>query len=155
MARWEMGLLCRGEDHRRFRSAADVAAPGVRLVAREKGAGARHFLERALRAAGLGGSVVQGATLTVTEHLDVARAIAMGAADVGVATRDAALAHDLRFVPLTEERYDLVIPRSLLAEVRVERLLDALVSRANRQELASLGYDMASAGARVAEVEAA
>ena len=35
-------------------------------------------------------------------HLDVAQAVALGAADVGIATRDAALAYGLDFVPLRE-----------------------------------------------------
>jgi putative molybdopterin biosynthesis protein len=76
----------------------------------------------------------------------------MGAADTGVATRDAALAFDLRFVPLAEERYDLVAPRSLSTDPRLERLLDVLVSGAFRSELSSIGYDVAPTGERVAEV---
>jgi molybdate-binding protein len=79
----------------------------------------------------------------------------MGAADAGVATRDAALALGLRFVPLAEERYDLVIPQPLMNDARVARLLDVLVSHASRRELESLGYDVSSAGNRVAEVNTA
>lgn len=154
LARWEAGLLTRSDDER-VHSVADVTAPGVRLVVREKGAGARRLLEQKLRAAGAPLAVVSAARLVARGHLDVARAVAMGAADVGVATRDAALALGLRFVPLAEERYDLVIPQPLMTDARVERLLDVLVSQASRRELDSLGYDVANAGSRVAEVPAA
>ncbi|MBX3249207.1 MAG: regulator of molybdate uptake, partial [Myxococcales bacterium] len=75
--------------------------------------------------------------------------------DAGVATRDAALAFGLHFVPLSEERYDLVIPRASLDDPRVERWLDALTSRAVRIELDALGYDVTHAGDRVAEIGAA
>ncbi|MBK8996973.1 MAG: helix-turn-helix domain-containing protein [Myxococcales bacterium] len=153
LAGWEAGLLTRGDDER-VRSVADVTARGVTLVVREKGAGARQLLEQRMRAAGLSLDLLRG-QLVASGHLDVARAVAMGAADVGVATRDAALAFGLRFVPLAEERYDLVIPRSLISDARVERLLDVLVSQASRRELVSLGYDVSSAGNRVAEVSAA
>ncbi|HEX2732801.1 MAG TPA: substrate-binding domain-containing protein [Polyangiaceae bacterium] len=154
LARWEAGLLTRADDQR-VQAVADVGSPGVRLIAREQGAAARQLLERRLRAAGVSSQIVRSAPLVAAGHMDVARAIAMGAADVGVATRDAAMAFGLRFLPLAQERYDLVVPEVLLADSRVERWLDALVSQANRRELASLGYDVTDTGSRVAEVKAA
>lgn len=154
LARWEAGLLARSDDVR-VRSVTDLTARGVRLVVRERGAGARQLLEQRLRAAGADPAILRSAPLVAAGHLDVARAVAMGAADTGVATRDAALAFGLRFVPLAEERYDLVIPRPLMCDARVERLLDVLASRAGRRELESLGYDVSAAGRRVAEVRSA
>lgn len=154
MGRWEAGLLTRNDDTR-VKGVADLASPKVRLVAREKGACARQLLEQRLRAAGESVSLVRTAPLVASGHLDVARAIAIGAADVGVATRDAALAFGLRFLPLAEERYDLVVPHSLVTDPRIERLLEVLVSRAGRRDLESLAYDVSSAGNRVAEVKAA
>ena len=62
-------------------------------------------------------------------------AIARGGADAGVGVRAAARAHGLDFVPLFEERYDLVIPaerreletvRTVLAELH-EREFQAAV----------------------------
>jgi len=154
LARWEAGLLTRPDDDR-VRSVTEVGAPGVRLAAREKGSGARHLLEQQLRAAGLSLDVTRAAPFVASGHLDVARAVSMGAADVGVATRDVALTFGLRFLPLAEERYDLVIPKPLMTDPRVERLLDGLVAQATRRELDALGYDVSKAGDRVAEVRAA
>jgi putative molybdopterin biosynthesis protein len=155
LARWEAGLLTRPEDARRVRGVADLAHGSARLVLREKGSGARRLLDHALRSAQLSREVTSRAPLTAKGHLEVARLIALGAADAGIATRDAALAFGLRFVPLAEERYDLVVPKSLLADPRVARLLDVLVSAGVRRELSSLGYDVQSTGDRVAEVTAA
>lgn len=151
LAKWEAGLLTRSGDDR-VCAIADLPAPGVRLVVRERGAGARQLLEKRLRAAGESLDVVRRATLVASGHLDVARAVAMGAADVGLATRDAALAFGLRFLPLAEERYDLVVPLPLVTDPRVERLLDVLASRTSRCEFESLGYDVSGTGNRVAEV---
>jgi molybdate-binding protein len=53
--------------------------------------------------------------------------------------RSAALAYGLDFVPLAEERFDLVIPRELLQDARVTRLLEALTSGSFRREMESLG----------------
>ena len=154
LARWEEGLVTRPQDAERIRSVADVGRRGVRLVVRERGAGAQRLLERELRAAGVPVDVARDAPLVAAGHLDVARAIAVNAADAGVATRDAAIAFGLRFVPLAEERYDLVVPSALLPDARIERLLDVLVSRAMRRELEALGYDVSGTGQRVAEVQA-
>jgi molybdate-binding protein len=146
-------LLLRVDDSARIRSPGDLAARRVRVVVREPDSGAQQLLERELRAAGvvLGG---RSPALVASSHLGVARAIAMGAADVGVATRDAALLFGLRFVPLSEERYDLVVGKALLTDARVKRLFDALVSLPVRTELDALGYDVSQAGAHVADVRA-
>jgi transcriptional regulator with XRE-family HTH domain len=72
---------------------------------------------------------------------------AEGRADAGIAIRSAALAWGLDFVPLAAERFDLVIPRSLAKDERVERLVDALGSRAFRRELGQVGgYEAQEAG---------
>lgn len=155
LARWEAGLILRPGDARRIRGAADLGQPGLRLVTREPGAGAQRLLERVLRAAGLPLALVRSPQLRASGHLDVARAVAMGAADTGVATRDAAMAFGLCFVPLAEERYDLALPVSTLADPRVLRLCDVLVSASFRRELAVLGYDVRCSGERVGEVRAA
>lgn len=155
LARWEAGLVLRAGGTPRVRGAADLARHGLRLVTREAGAGAQRLLERELRAAGHPLGLARGARLRVSSHLDVARAVAMGAADTGVASRDAALAFGLRFVPLAEERYDLALPVSALADARLLRLLDVLTSAGFRRELSVLGYDVSCSGERIAEVHAA
>lgn len=155
LARWEAGLVLRQDDAKRVRGAADLGRPGLRIVAREAGAGAQRLLEREMRAAGHPLELARNAQLRVGGHLDVARAVSMGAADTGVATRDAAMAFGLAFVTLAEERYDLALPLEALADPRMARLFDVLVSGDFRRELSVLGYDVRCSGERVAEVRAA
>jgi putative molybdopterin biosynthesis protein len=47
----------------------------------------------------------------MSTHWAVALRILRGEADVGVATRAVATALSLGFVPLTRERFDLVVPK--------------------------------------------
>ncbi|MCY1005188.1 helix-turn-helix domain-containing protein [Nannocystis pusilla] len=155
LARWEAGLLLAPGNPRKIRGAADLGRRGLRLVARETGSGSRRLLERELLRAGLSAALAGAAPVRASGHLEVAQAIASGAGEVGVATRDAAIAFGLEFVPLAEERYDLAIPRALLADPRLERFLDAMTSAAFRRELSSLGYDVRGCGDRVAELDAA
>lgn len=153
-ARWEAGILSRAGDTR-VSGIDSLRDPLVRLVTREPGSGARELLMRSLRKAGISSDCLDGKALCATGHLDVARTIHLGLADMGIATRDAALAFGLHFTPLAEERYDLVIPRSIMEDAKVSRLLDTLTSLSGRRELASLGYEVTCSGSVVAEVEAA
>lgn len=152
LARWEAGVVTAPGNPMALRSAADLARPGLRVAAREPGAGARRLLDAALASAG--GRLGQGA-MVATGHLEVAHAVALGAADAGVATRDAAIAFDLGFVPLAEERYDLVVPLAIVSDPRVARLFDVMTSAGARRDLGALGYDLARCGDRVAELHVA
>lgn len=155
LGRWEAGLVVRSSGRGSVKGAADLARSGLRLARRDAGSGAQRLLERTVREQGLPVDRARHSALEVSGHLDVARAVAMGAADAGVATRDAAMAFGLGFVPLAEERYDLAVPRSGLSDPRLPRLFDVLASGEFRRELSVLGYDARPAGERVAEVRAA
>jgi molybdate-binding protein len=155
LARWEEGLVTARGNPKHLRGAADLGRRGLRIVSREAGSGARRLLDRELRAAGIAEKPATQAQLLAAGHLEVAQAVSIGAADVGVATRDAAIVFGLNFVPLAEERYDLVIPAALLDDARIRRFLDVMTAAPTRRELTSLGYDVRSCGTRVADLSAA
>lgn len=137
-ARWEQGLLVAPGNPLGLEGVEDLVRPGLRFINREPGAGARKLVERLLAQLGVPeerwpqGPVARG-------HMEVAQAVAYGAADTGIAVRGAALAHGLDFVPLAEERFDLVFPDAWSQDRRVQRILDTLDSGPFRRELAALG----------------
>jgi molybdate-binding protein/DNA-binding XRE family transcriptional regulator len=145
LARWELGLAVAKSNPLGIRGVRDLHR--VRIVNRERGAGARGLLDRLLRDARVPPSRVRGYDRIASGHLAVALAVALGAADAGVTTRAAALAHELSFVPLSDELFELAIPDDLLADLRVGRLLEALDAAPFRRELAALpGYSPAPKG---------
>jgi putative molybdopterin biosynthesis protein len=152
LARSQVGWVTARGNPKQIRSAGDLGRRGVRLATREAGSGARRWLDAELRRAQLGSTIARRAAVQAATPLDVARAVALGAADTGLATLDAALALGLEFVPIGEERYDLVLPIALLTQARVARFLDVLTSGPARHELTLLGYDTRPAGERVAEL---
>lgn len=155
LASWEQGILVAAGNPLKLRTAADLVRPKVRFVAREAGAGAQKLLTRALRGEGARVSDMRRPTRVASGHMEVAEAIALGTADAGIAIRSAALAYGLDFLPLAEERFDLVIPRGLATDARVERLVDMLGSRAFRRELEAVGgYSTALSGQRVGAARA-
>jgi putative molybdopterin biosynthesis protein len=150
---WREGLILRPEHAARVRDVAGVAAAGLRLVNREPGAEARSVLDRELATLGISGPDLAGYDTTVTGHLEVAAAITAGLADAGVASEPAALAYGLTFVPLTAERFDLVIPMGMADTREVQGLLRILSSSWLLSQLGSLpGYDVAQCGERIASL---
>ena len=145
LTRWRQGFVVAARNPLDIRDAGDLLRPGVRVVGREPGTGADELFARLLADAPGGqpdfpGPVAEG-------HLDVARRIHCGAADAGVAIESAALAWGLGFVPLVEERFDLVIPASIAETPPVSRFLDTLDDPGFRAEAACLpGYDTSISG---------
>ena len=152
LARWEVGLVVAASNPKRISRVRDLEQRDVRLISRESGSGAQRVLERELRLAELPADVGGRPALCAEGHIEVAEAVALGAADVGIATRDAALAFGLRFLPLVEERYDLAVPRDELSDPRLARLFEVMMAAPFRRELSALGYDVAPCGERIAEI---
>ena len=150
LGRWRQGLVVAPGNPLGIQGIADLARPGLRLVDREAGAGAHRLLRRRLAAAGVPAPVPAH---LARGHQAVAQAVALGAADAGVATECVAVAFGLDFLPLSEERFDLVVPGVLAADPRLAPLLDTLASGAFHRELAGLpGYDAREAGAEAARL---
>jgi len=152
-AHLEEGFALAPGNPRHIKRPEDIARPGVRFVNREPGAGARRLLDRLLRKARVPISAVKGYDRLLGGHLQVAQAVAMGAADAGVVARSAAVAHGLDFVPLSEERFDLVFPKEWSGDPRAARMVETLEGRPFRRELGSLGgYDTRQSGHLVTEI---
>ncbi len=153
LGRWEEGLVVARGNPLGIRGVNDLVRPDVAFVNREVGSEARKLIDRLLRKEGLEARAVKGFERVARGHAAVAQAVALGAADVGIATRIAAAGLGLSFLPLSEERFDLVLPKQLFADGRAGRLIDAIASRAFRRELQSLGgYATDRSGEVIAEV---
>jgi putative molybdopterin biosynthesis protein len=148
---WREGLVLRPELAGSVRGVGEVARRGLRLVNREPGAEARSVLDRELATLGMDTGQLPGYQSQAAGHLPVAAATAGGLADAGIASEPAALAYDLAFIPLTTERFDLVIPAHQAASPEVAGLVKVLSSRWLLDQLASLpGYDPARCGEHIA-----
>lgn len=143
---WTEGLVLAPRLAREVRGVADLAERGLRLANREPGAEAREVLEREAQRLGIALEELAGFESTVPGHLQVASALASGLADAGVALEPAARLFGLGFVPLVEERFDLVVPGSRLGDPEVRGLLQALGGEVRRQIAAVPGYGTGELG---------
>jgi molybdopterin molybdotransferase/putative molybdopterin biosynthesis protein len=152
-ARWELGLASR-PGAPRINAIADLARPGLRIVNRQQGSGARIALDEALAEAGIDSASLSGYDSEVAGHLEVAAEIAAGRADAGLTLRVAADPFGLSFTPLREERYDLVIPRRELESPAVKALVEALSSSRLASEVSRLCfYDTSEMGKVLSEAD--
>jgi molybdate-binding protein/DNA-binding XRE family transcriptional regulator len=150
-AAWREGLALAPRLDGRVAGVSDLARLGARLVNREAGSEARQVLDREILTLGLDPAALPGYDTTATGHLQVASAIAAGLAEAGITAEPAALAYGLPFVPLTEERFDLVIPRDVAESREVQSMVRALSSRWLLAQLDSLpGYDASRCGQPIA-----
>jgi len=104
------GLMMPKGNPKRIASLEDLLRDDVVFVNRQRGAGTRVLLDYKLKKLGLEARRIQGYDRQEYTHLAVAAAVKSGAADCGLGILAAARALDLDFVPLFDERYDLVIP---------------------------------------------
>jgi molybdate-binding protein len=147
---WEEGLVVAHGNPKGIRAVADLAASRVAFVNREPGSGSRQLLDKELKTAGVLPEQVRGYGDCAFGHLPAAWRVYAGLADCCVATRAAARAFGLDFLPLTSERYDFVLREKHLEHASVQRLLELLVQSAFRRELGALcGYDTRDTGRRI------
>jgi putative molybdopterin biosynthesis protein len=152
-ARWELGLGVRHGNPLNLRSIADLARPGVRIANREPGSGARLVLDQALAELKIASRRIAGYAREFSGHLEVAAAIAAGEAEAGLTLRVAAEAWKLGFVPVREERYDLVILERETDSPPVRAMLDALNSGSFANEVSRLcAYDTTRMGQVIARL---
>jgi putative molybdopterin biosynthesis protein len=147
LARWTEGLLLPPGNPKRIRTPEDLLRRGVRIVNRDAGAGSRAVFERWVREAGIEPERIPGYDRELPSHFAVAEAVAGGLADCGPGVLPVARAYGLGFLPLADQRYDLVVPEDLLGLPPVREFLDVLTTRAFRKELEAIGgYDPAAVG---------
>lgn len=149
----QQGLLVRQGNPKGIHSLEDLARSDVRYVNRQRGAGTRVLLDYHLGLLGLEAEKINGYAQEEYTHLAVAAAVASGRADCGLGIAAAAQALGLDFVPLYQERYDLVIPSEHAESPLLAPLFEVLGSPAFKQAVKALpGYDVEAMGSLVAEL---
>jgi putative molybdopterin biosynthesis protein len=149
----QQGLLVQFGNPKDIHGLEDLARPEVTFVNRQRGAGTRVLLDYHLELLGVAVEAIQGYNQEAYTHLAVAAAVSSGRADCGLGIAAAAQALELDFIPLFQERYDLVAPKEYANGELLAPLWDVLESPEFRQEVAALpGYDISKMGTQVAEV---
>ncbi len=139
------GLILSPQILGNVRTVADIA--GRRVVLRQAGAGAAALFDMLIDEAGLSPQDLDPVTLPARTESDAAAAIACGEADVALGIEAMARQFRLGFVPLLNERFDLLIDRRSYFTAPVQALLGFARTEAFRDRARALGgYDLAGCG---------
>lgn len=142
------GLYVQRGNPRQIRGWADLGQPGLKLVNREIGSGARVLLDEQLRLHRIAPSDLDGYHRIENNHISIAGAVAGGEADVGIGIeKAAAIVGAVDFIPLVQERYDLVMLKRTDNAAWREAAIAVVRSEAYQNELRAIsGYDLSLTG---------
>ena len=148
----QQGMLIRRGNPKNVKSLEDLPRTDVRFMNRQRGAGTRVLLDYHLKRLGINPEHIVGYGEEEYTHLGVAAAIVSGRADCGLGIAAAAQALDLDFIPLFQERYDLVIPKQFAGTELLAPLFNLLTDPDFREAVSQLpGYDVSRMGTLILE----
>jgi putative molybdopterin biosynthesis protein len=148
LAHRTQGLMLASGNPKGVKKVADVANPTVRFVNRNPGSGTRLWLDAELRRLGIPPEKISGYEKVVKTHSEAAGLIAINKADAALGLQAAAHGQHLDFIPLFEERYDLILPRE--NEEALFPLLEYLQTANFRTALNALtGYESTHSGEQI------
>lgn len=144
----QQGLLVKKGNPKGIRGFEDLLREDIFFINRQMGSGTRLLLDKHLKEKGINPYLIKGYEKEEYTHMAVASAVSSGIADTGLAIYSSAKALDLDFIPVAKERYDLIIPKDLIDDERIEALLDIIRNdKEFRLEVESLGgYDTQDMG---------
>lgn len=148
----DQGLIVKKGNPKGIKGLMDLSRYEVQFVNRQRGAGTRVLLDYHLSLMSISQSSIEGYKQEEYTHLGVAASVASGRADCGMGIAAAAQALDLDFIPLFQERYDLVIPKQFADDELLAPLFELLADAAFREAVSQLmGYDVSVMGRIILE----
>ena len=148
------GFYVRKGNPKNIRGWEDLGREDISIVNRRPGSSARIILDTQLKRLGIPAAKVRGYHNVMQSHLTLATAVAEGEADLAIGTeRVSRQLSGIEFIPMLEERFDLVIKQELVDTPPVQKLLEILNSPAFRKEIAHFsGNDYRDLGKILDEV---
>ena len=148
LAHRTQGLIVAPGNPKGIKKISDLVRRNIRFINRNSGSGTRIWFNNELKKGKLSPDQITGYDQTVKTHSEAALAVASNNADAALGLQAAAKQHNLDFIPLFEERYDLILPRE--NEKKLSPLLDYLQTSAFRSSLGGLvGYNPTHSGEQI------
>lgn len=147
LARRTQGLMVESGNPRSIERLADLTKPEITYINRQAGSGTRMLFDHKLEELNLNCSAIKGYEHEVFTHFEVAMEVFSGHADAGMGIYSAAHTFKLDFVPVTDEDYNLVIPKDTYLDKGIQALLKIIRSEDFKEKAKQLGgYDLAESG---------
>ncbi|MBW2062164.1 MAG: molybdopterin biosynthesis protein [Deltaproteobacteria bacterium] len=135
----QQGFIVPKGNPKQIKGFDDLTRKDVVLVNRQPGSGTRILLDYHLEQLGVDPAQINGYQREEFTHMAVAVDVLSGRADTGVGILAAARALGLDFVPVTIERYDLVIPEKFWEDRKIKILLEVIRSDEFKNAVLAMG----------------
>ncbi len=135
----EQGFIVPRGNPKKIQGIHDLFADDITFINRQAGSGTRVLLDYELNRHGLDSEGITGYSQDEYTHMAVAVAVLSGKADTGLGIKSAAKALGLDFVPLVEERYDLLIPGELFETAMIQAVLQVIAAPAFQEAVEGMG----------------
>ena len=143
----ELGFTMPRGNPLRIKAFKDLIKKGVRFINRQKGSGTRLLIDQQLKEAGLSSAKIGGYENEVNTHFEVGLSILNGTANVGITSIAASKLLGLDFIPITRERFDMVLEQKTFFGKNVQAFLELLHSQEFRDRVQRVGgYDLKESG---------
>jgi putative molybdopterin biosynthesis protein len=143
----DLGFIVAPKNPLGIKEFQDLDRKEVHLINRQKGSGTRVLLDHHLKRLRISSSKIRGYDKEAYTHFEVGLSILSKEADVGIATIAVSKLLGLSFIPITQERFDMIVGKSTFFEKGIQAFIEVLNSTGFRNKVAKLGnYDFKSSG---------
>lgn len=141
----EQGFIVQKGNPKNIKDFTDLKR--VRFINRQRSAGTRILFDYYLKKYGISPDEIVGYKDEEYSHVNLALKIKKNMADVGMGIKAAAKMFDLDFIPVANERYDLLINKNFLNDWRFDLIVEIIKSKEFKEAAQNLGgYDMSLSG---------
>ena len=118
----KQGMIVAKNNPQKISNIEDLCRNDVSFINRQEGSGTRVLLDNYLSKLNISASSINGYRRKCNTHFDVGINVLTGNADVGIGIEAIAQCFNLDFIPLKEERYDLLVQKRYFFNKEVNRL---------------------------------
>lgn len=143
----DLGFVVAPKNPLGIRGFEDLPRKEIRFINRQRGSGTRVLLDHHLKRLRISPSKIHGYEKEAYTHFEVGLSILSKEADVGIVTVAVSKLLGLPFIPITQERFDMLLDQSTFFEKGVQAFIEILSSKEFRERVGRLGsYDFKNSG---------
>jgi excisionase family DNA binding protein len=143
----DLGLIIGRGNPKGLKNLSDLTRKNMRTINRQAGSGTRHYFDLELARLNVNREEIFGYEETVSTHVEVGLKVLRNEVDAGLGTETVTRLLGLDFIPLTRERFDILIPKDRFFSRGIQILLGIIGSREFRARVEAMGgYDASESG---------
>ncbi|CCU78468.1 Molybdopterin biosynthesis protein MoeA / Periplasmic molybdate-binding domain [Halanaerobium saccharolyticum subsp. saccharolyticum DSM 6643] len=135
----EQGLYLKKGNPKNIANIDDLTQNNINYINRQRGAGTRVLFDFLLSQNEIETNQISGYEKEEYTHIAAAAAVGRGSADAALGIRAAAEVMDVDFLPLAEEKYDLIIKAENIDDPRINKLIKLISENKIKSKIENLG----------------